>query len=205
MDADSRPVRLRIADLVAATVRAPRLDLRAGQGVALRGPSGSGKTSLLRAIADLDPNSGIVELDGQPREGIPAPEWRRRVACVPAEPAWWAALAIDHVPAGDRGSSIPGAFGLTPDLLARPVELLSTGERQRLALAIALARQPDVLLLDEPTAALDGSSRAAVEAEIGAALARGAALLLVTHDAAQVRRLGLLSVAVVDGRVAETP
>ncbi len=61
------------------------LALQAGEAVAISGPSGAGKSLFLRAIADLDESAGHVALDGTERESIPAPEWRRKVAYVPAE------------------------------------------------------------------------------------------------------------------------
>src|SRR3954451_6859003 len=64
--------------------------LKAGECIALQGSSGVGKSLLLRAIADLDPNDGVVKLDGMPREAMPAPLWRKQVTYVAAEPGWWA-------------------------------------------------------------------------------------------------------------------
>ena len=75
--------------------------LHGGEIVAVRGPSGSGKSLMLRAIADLDPAEGEITLDGTPRARIPAPEWRRRVAFVPAESGWWDDRVGAHFP--DRG------------------------------------------------------------------------------------------------------
>jgi ABC-type phosphate transport system ATPase subunit len=74
-------------------------------------------------------------------------------------------------------------------LLDTEIERLSTGERQRLALVRSLARRPRVLLLDEPTAALDPDAVARVEALLRDFLARGLAILIVTHSAEQARRL----------------
>ena len=62
----------------------------------MKGPSGAGKTLLLRAIADLDPNQGLVSLEGRDRSTIPGPEWRRLVGYVPAEPGWWAETVGEH-------------------------------------------------------------------------------------------------------------
>jgi ABC-type phosphate transport system ATPase subunit len=74
-------------------------------------------------------------------------------------------------------------------LLDTEIERLSTGERQRLALVRSLAAQPRVLLLDEPTAALDPASTARAEALLTAQLAQGMALLIVTHSAEQAQRM----------------
>jgi ABC-type iron transport system FetAB ATPase subunit len=159
-----------------------------GEIVAVRGPSGSGKSLLLRAIADLDPAEGGVSLDGTARDRIPAPEWRRRVAYVPAESGWWDDRVGAHFPAGGNGELI-AALGLDPAALDWEVRRLSTGERHRLAIARALALEPEVWLFDEPTAALDAEAARRVEAVISQGRARGAAILLVTHDDAQAARL----------------
>jgi len=162
--------------------------------VAVRGPSGSGKSLLLRAIADLDPAAGEVSLDGTARDHIPAPEWRRRVAYVPAESGWWDDRVRAHFPDGggpksNRIAELIEALGLDPAALDWEVRRLSTGERHRLAIARALIREPEVWLFDEPTAALDAEAARLVEAVIGQGRARGAAILLVTHDDAQAARL----------------
>ena len=80
-------------------------ELADGECVGVRGASGSGKTLLLRAIADLDPNDGIVQLDGRSRADMTAPAWRRLVAYVPAEPGWWAETVGAHFP--DWSGALP--------------------------------------------------------------------------------------------------
>jgi ABC-type iron transport system FetAB ATPase subunit len=143
---------------------------------------------LLRMIADLDPNEGEALLDGQSRTDIAPSQWRRRVIYAAAEPGWW------HDGIGPHFADLPKAsaqrLGLPSDIFDRPVRLCSTGERQRLALLRALAVQPAVLLLDEPTSALDAASIAQVEALLRDVLRGGTAMLLVTHDPAQARRMG---------------
>src|SRR5215467_12741386 len=76
-------------------------ELHAGECVALQGASGVGKSLLLRAIADLDPNEGFVELHGMPRETTPAPVWRKHVTYVAAESGWWADTVQEHFTAWD--------------------------------------------------------------------------------------------------------
>src|SRR2546427_2031247 len=141
------------------------LDLAVGECVCVLGKSGSGKSVFLRLVADMDPGSGTVALKGKSRSDWAGPEWRQRVIYQAAEPAWWAQTGAEHFRPGDRQQAaiLMQALGLDTALLAHPVEQLSTGERQRLALVRSLARNPEVLLLDEPTASLDQSSTLAVE------------------------------------------
>lgn len=179
------------------------LDLADGECVSLRGPSGAGKTILLRAIADLDPNDGTVSLDGVDRETIPAPRWRRNVCYMPAEPGWWADTAADHFEDRAAASGLLPELGLPADVLDRPLSRLSTGERQRLALARMLQFSPRVLLLDEPTSGLDPDTTARVEALLRKETGRGAAVLLVTHARDQAARMARRHFSVDGGRVGE--
>jgi len=177
--------------------------LRGGEIVAVRGPSGSGKSLLLRAIADLDPAAGEVSLDGAPQAAIAAPEWRRRVAFVPAESGWWDDRVGAHFPDGGASHALIEALGLDPAALDWEVRRLSTGERHRLAIARALVREPEVWLFDEPTAALDAESAGLVEAVISRGRDRGAAILLVTHDDAQAARLADRTLTMAGGRLTD--
>ncbi|WP_299624369.1 ATP-binding cassette domain-containing protein [Pelagibius sp.] len=164
-------------------------DLAAGECVALRGPSGAGKSLLLRALADLDPSTGEVLLDGRERHQMAACAWRRLVGYVPAEPGWWSDRLAEHFLdwAGQAG---PARRLMIPDSTAeRPVRQLSTGERQRLALLRAMERGPKVLLLDEPTGPLDEEATAAVEAMLREKQGNGLAILWVTHDRRQAERI----------------
>jgi ABC-type iron transport system FetAB ATPase subunit len=166
-------------------------DVHAGECVAIQGPSGAGKSVLLRMLADLDPHDGDALLDGRAASSMPAPDWRAAVVYQAAEPAWWEPTAAAHFAPADRdfvAATLP-ALGLSPQVLDTAIERLSTGERQRLALVRSLARKPRVLLLDEPTAALDPDAVARVEALLRARLADGMAILIVTHAQDQARRL----------------
>lgn len=165
------------------------LTLAPGSCTAISGPSGAGKSLFLRAIADLDENSGNVALNGNAREAMPAPSWRRKVAYVPADSGWWAERIADHFEIksglGEQLESVGLGAALSWD-----VSRLSTGERQRLALLRALQSDPEVLLLDEPTSALDPVSVELVEALLQRLLAEGRTLLIVSHDPAQPQRFG---------------
>ena len=163
--------------------------LEAGKCLAVMGPSGAGKSLLLRAIADLDPNEGKVTLDGKSRESLSGPAWRRSVAYLPAEPGWWDDTVKPHFEDWDRASALAARLLLDANVAERPIVQLSTGERQRLALIRGLLRDPTVLLLDEPTAALDEAATAAAEALIKEQLARGMAVVWVTHDREQADRV----------------
>lgn len=129
------------------------LTVCSGEIVAIRGPSGSGKTVLLRAIADLDPNTGEVRLEGASRDSMSAPLWRRQVRFVPAESAWWADRVGDHFRTPKKTAKSAIEIGLPAESLDWEVARLSTGEKQRLGLLRAIEDDPPVLLLDEPTAA----------------------------------------------------
>lgn len=167
------------------------IDLRiaAGDLVFLSGPSGSGKSLLLRALADLDEHQGEVWLDATPCAALPAPEWRRRVGLLPAEALWWHDRVGDHFPAR-HDPHLLDRLGFGPEVLDWQIARLSTGERQRLALARLLALQPQALLLDEATANLDPPNRDRVEALIqDYRREQSAPILWVSHDPDQRQRL----------------
>ena len=182
--------RLRLEGLRSALAGPFDLVVAAGECVAVTGSSGSGKSLLLRLIADLDPGEGDAFLDGRARSTFTAPAWRRRVAYAAAEPGWWAERVEAHFTDLVRAKALAAALGLPPALLDGPVLRLSTGERQRLALVRTLETEPPVLLLDEPTAALDAESVGRTEHLLRARLAAGTALMLVTHDTALAARVG---------------
>ena len=178
-------------------------ELAAGECVALRGPSGAGKTLLLRALADLDPTQGEVLLDGVPRSRIPAPQWRRRVGYVPAEPGWWSERLVEHFRDWASQAGPARRLNISPSVAERRVSQLSTGERQRLALLRALERPPEVLLLDEPTGPLDDEATAAVEGLLREKQSNGLALFWVTHDRRQAARMATRQFWIDRGRLRE--
>lgn len=147
------------------------LSLEAGECLALVGPNGSGKSSLLKAVAGLVPSTGQVTLDGCDVHSLSGRERARQIAyCRADEPAEWPLSVADSVMMGrtpHRGWVMPTTQNdrkIISDILEtcglaalkdRPTDRLSDGERQRVSLARALAQQPKLLLLDEPTANLD--------------------------------------------------
>jgi phosphate-transporting ATPase len=194
---------LEISDLHRVGLKPASFSLPDGTCIAVRGPSGAGKTLLMRAIADLDPNEGRVTLNGEDRAAIPAPLWRRRVTYMPAEPGWWADTVGEHFDNWPNALPLIERVGLTDEARTWPVLRCSTGERLRLALARALVVRPRVLLLDEPTAALDGAAVRTVEALIRELVAEGMSALWVTHDPEQARRVAKRILHVEAGEVRE--
>ena len=187
------------------------LTVEPGETVALVGPSGAGKTTVLRVVAGLlRPDDGFVALDDAvlldtARRVDVAPE-RRRVGYLFQEYALFPHLDVWHnvrLRRAQRRGRRPllERFRIT-DLARARVTQLSGGERQRVALARALARDPALLLLDEPLSALDTHTRAGVRAELRELLDElGLPTLLVTHDfedaATLAHRVGVIS----DGEV----
>jgi molybdate transport system ATP-binding protein len=183
------------------------LEVAEGECVALAGPSGAGKTTVLQTVAGLfTPERGVVEcgaswLDTARAINL-APERRRcgyvfqDYALFPTMSAW---RNVAYAGGGKaRAHALLERFGLSGRADARPAEL-SGGERQRVALARALARDPAVLLLDEPLSALDPRTRAAAARELIAVLKEtGVPSLLVTHDFAEAAQFGD-RVGVLDG------
>ena len=194
---------LEVRDLRTSILQGASFTLSPAECIAVKGPSGAGKTLLLRAIADLDPNDGLVTLDGRDRSTIAAPEWRRLVGYVPAEPGWWAETAGDHLREWQAASAYLRNLGFSEETRTWPIARMSTGERLRLALVRALMVRPKVLLLDEPTAALDDASEAAVELLISSRIQTGLAVLWVTHDEAQAKRIARRRLVVEAGCVCE--
>jgi phosphate-transporting ATPase len=194
---------LQVRDLRTNILKPASFSLSAGECIAVRGPSGAGKTLLLRAIADLDPNDGFVTLDRRDRSTIAGPEWRRLVGYVPAEPGWWADTVGEHFCEWTAALAFVRDLGFPEEAKDWPITRLSTGERLRLALIRALMARPKVLLLDEPTAALDAASVAAVEALIRKLIRAGLAVLWVTHDAEQAKRVAHRLLVVGSGQVRE--
>lgn len=162
--------------------------MRKGEILGVKGPSGCGKTRLLRALADMDPWEGEMVLEGRAPGTMPASQWRRRVAYLPAESQWWFDGVGEHF-CGAPDSAALCALGLVPEVLGWPVARLSSGEKQRLGLLRTLINRPAVLLLDEPTAHLDAARAKAFETLVAARCAEGMMALWVAHDPEQLARV----------------
>ena len=171
--------------------------------VAISGASGSGKSLFLRMIADLDPNEGEVWLNEQSRAAMPAPAWRRRVVYSAAESGWWSEAVAEHFPpqSMDAARALATRLALGSHLLDGPVTRLSSGEKLRLALIRALLLDPTVLLLDEPTGALDQDTARLVEQVLRERTEAGTILLLATHDPGQPARLAARHLRMAAGRL----
>jgi molybdate transport system ATP-binding protein len=182
-----------------------------GQSVALVGPSGAGKSTVLRAIAGLiRPERGTISLGGRVLfsgvDRIDLPPEEREVGLVFQDYALFPHLTVrENVEYGGKGrvDELLARFRIDHLQGARPGKL-SGGERQRVALARALAREPRVLLLDEPLAALDASTKATVRGELRDLLRDlGLPTLLVTHDFEDAAVLAAQVGVIVDGRLVQ--
>ena len=179
---------LRLDEVTIRDVQPVSFTVPAGTCVGLCGPSGIGKSSLLRAVADMEPHGGRLFLGETESQTLSASQWRRRVGLLPSESMWWSDEVRAHFLCPDKVR--PEVLGLRPDVLSWPVKRLSSGERQRLALLRLLDREPEALLLDEPTANLDGTSTERVETVIrDYAREHGAPVIWVGHSVAQLRRV----------------
>ena len=178
---------LALRDVVVAASRGQRHALDAviapGRRVALRGPSGSGKSTLLRALAHLDDvTPGVITVGALSIETIAESELRRHIVLVPSEPGLLRGYVRDVVGLGvtisDDDLENLDSLGIAAQRNDHWEEL-SRGERQRVALVRALARQPDIVLLDEPTSAL---GEAETELVLRLLDTVGATIVVATHD-----------------------
>jgi putative ABC transport system ATP-binding protein len=157
-----------------------------------------------------DPDEGTVRFRGDDVRALDPLALRRRAVLVPQLPAPVPGTVADNVRYGPGllgRETDPARYlelaGLQPAFAERDASRLSVGEQQRMMLARALALEPEVLLLDEPTAALDESAKAGVERALDGLRGQGAlSLVLVTHERAQAERLAGRVVELHEGRIA---
>lgn len=192
------------------------LDVENGKVLALIGPTGSGKTTLLRLIDLLDePTAGQIKFEGTAISSLPEKErlrLRRRMAMVFQKPVMFNASVHENVSYGlkvrgagkDKRSvgDALNAVGLS-GYESRDATTLSGGEMQRIALARAIVIEPEVLILDEPTANLDPKSASAIEELISDLSRTGTTIIMATHNMQQCRRLADSVAVILDGRLAE--
>jgi iron complex transport system ATP-binding protein len=174
------------------------LAVPAGTLLAVVGPNGAGKTSLLRALAGLVPHAGAIRFDGADLATLSAGERARHIGYLPqgADFAWALsardAVGLGRLPHGDPfGRLSPVDRAAVDEALqrldltrfaGRPVTALSGGERSRVMLARVLATQAPLLVLDEPTAALDAAHQFEVLGLMRALAAEGTTIVAVLHD-----------------------
>lgn len=193
---------LSIKNLSTALLRDINLTIAAAECLCLSGASGCGKSTLLRAVADLDPHEGLIFLDGVEHNSVTPQQWRQWVGLLTAESVWWFDILRPHFPAVEAEWFAALGFGV--EVLEWPVSRLSSGERQRLALLRLLCHKPRALLLDEPTANLDGENSERMEALIlRYSREHAAPLLWISHNPEQVRRIASRHYRVVDGGLQE--
>jgi iron complex transport system ATP-binding protein len=192
--------------------------LAPGQVMALLGPNGAGKSTILKAVAGLLPHEGVVRLGGEDAATLAGPARARRLAYVPQHSALDAPLPVREVVAQGRFAHQAGlrraraeddrAIAEALDrtdcaaLGARPFSRLSYGERRRVLLARALATGAPLLLLDEPTAALDVGHALALLRTLRGLADGGAAVLLVLHQLQEAADVADHALLLADGRTA---
>lgn len=201
---------VRYRDLPQPALKIDRLTLEPGARIALVGPSGSGKSTFIHMITGMDrPGTGLVQWGDTQLSSLPEwrrDEWRaRNVGLVMQDFHLFPGMSVEaNVLLPHRLSR----FGLRPaprqralELLRRtgielpdqPVEKLSRGQMQRVAVARALIGNPKIIVADEPTASLDAKSGEAVaELLTGLAADSGATILAATHDERLIRRLDMV-------------
>jgi ATP-binding cassette subfamily B protein len=173
----------------APVLEAVSFHVPAGTVCAVVGPSGAGKSTIADLILRLyDPDSGRILLDGHDLRDLRLEDLRRAVALVEQTPYLFHAsireniayarpdATADQITAAARAAALPGPYDT---IVGERGMALSAGERQRIAIARALLRDPQILVLDEPTAALDAANEQAI-----APILRGRTVLLITHKPA---------------------
>ncbi|TWI57831.1 ABC transporter ATP-binding protein [Halalkalibacter nanhaiisediminis] len=186
-----------------------------GQLVTIIGPSGAGKSSMLKLMNRLeDPDEGMIYYQDKALTDYPIKELRKKIGMAFQTAALFDGTVEDNLSYGPKlhgiewsekwGQELLDAVQLPKDFIHKPVEELSGGEQQRVALARTLANKPDVLLLDEVTSALDLRNVDLVEDLIKRLQQQGKTILMVTHDVEQAERLGDITLFLEKGKLVET-
>jgi len=185
------------------------LELQKGKTVALVGASGSGKTSLLNLLLKFyRPDSGMIEVDGVPLDNISTADWRKSIALVTQDPFLFHDSIYENIKFGrayiDRETAkralkqaqLEKFTKLLDQSVGERGQMLSGGEKQRLAIARALAGDPELLLLDEPTSALDAQAEREVSAAIQKAM-EGRMAIIIAHRFSTIKHADVI--VVLDG------
>jgi len=186
------------------------LTIRSGVCTVIVGPSGAGKSTLLRLLDRLEePSAGIIRLHDKPLPDYDVLQLRQRVGLLQQQPVLLDAVVRDDVKTArpeltdDEVVELLRRAGLDEAFLTRETASLSGGEAQRVCLARTLSVGPEVLLGDEPTAALDEFATATVERTLRSLVDDGLTTVLVTHDLRQAHRLAQDLIVVISGTVVE--
>jgi ABC-type phosphate transport system ATPase subunit len=188
------------------------LQVQKGELVTVMGASGSGKTTLLRLINRLsERDSGIILLNDKDTRDYDPMELRRKVGMVFQVPVVFKGSVRDNLAFGMRLwgdyidlEALALEAAIPENLLEADAGQLSLGEKQRVCIARALANQPEVLLLDEPTSSLDAASAGKVETLLlRLRVERNLTVLWVTHEKEQALRIGGRGLILKDGRLEE--
>jgi len=182
-----------------------------GHIYSILGPSGAGKSSLLRLLNRLDePTSGEVLFDNRDYRSLPPCQLRRQVGYLFQTPFLFPGTVADNLLfaepelSDDRIDHLLDHVSIDPNIKNRPVDNLSLGEKQRVALARLLATEPRVILLDEPTAALDPTYTEKIESSVKQiATDDGLTVIMVSHHPGQARRMGGEGLLIAAGKLVE--
>jgi len=188
------------------------LEIQKGEIITLVGPSGSGKSTLLRCLNRLiEPDQGTIQFENKDYFNIPITTLRKNIVMVPQESVMFPGTIHDNIAFGlnihgikDETIIVKSIIdaGLSESFLKKNAEKISGGEKKRVSLARALAIQPKVLLLDEPTSGVDPKNIETVEQNIKSfTKQRHLTVIWVTHDIQQAKRVSRRIANLKDGKI----